>query len=86
MSPDGVMMAMSLKLHLTSLSASEQEELAQSCRTTVGHLRNVAYGFRVASPALAMSLEDLTHGAVTRRDLRPKDCHLIWPELAEQGA
>lgn len=28
-------------------------------------------------------IERLTDGAVTRRDLRPDDWYLIWPELAE---
>ena len=26
-------------------------------------------------------IEQLTLGAVTRKDLRPDDWHLIWPEL-----
>lgn len=29
-----------------------------------------------------LGLERLMSGAVTRRDLRPDDWHLIWPELA----
>lgn len=29
------------------------------------------------------AIERATGGAVTRRDLRPDDWHLIWPELAE---
>lgn len=28
------------------------------------------------------AIERFTHGAVTRRDLRPDDAHLIWPDLA----
>lgn len=31
-----------------------------------------------------VAIERATSGAVTRRDLRPDDWHLIWPELAEQ--
>lgn len=27
-------------------------------------------------------IEEATDGAVSRRDLRPDDWHLIWPELA----
>lgn len=27
-------------------------------------------------------IEQATNGAVTRKDLRPDDWHLIWPELA----
>lgn len=33
--------------------------------------------------AHCVSIERATEGAVTRRDLRPDDWHLIWPELAE---
>lgn len=32
------------------------------------------------------TIELATEGAVTRRDLRPDDWHLIWPELAEKDA
>lgn len=32
---------------------------------------------------LGMDIERVTEGAVTRRDLRPDDAHLIWPDLAE---
>lgn len=28
-----------------------------------------------------VAIERLTKGSVTRRDLRPDDWHLIWPEL-----
>lgn len=28
-----------------------------------------------------LAIERATNGAVTRRDLRPDDWHLIWPEL-----
>jgi len=31
------------------------------------------------------AIELATDGAVTRRDLRPDDWHLIWPELAAAG-
>ncbi|WP_462387264.1 YdaS family helix-turn-helix protein [Acidovorax sp. Q11] len=31
------------------------------------------------------AIEVATCGAVTRRELRPDDWHLIWPELANAG-
>ena len=37
------------------------------------------------SPYITLAIERATHGAVTRRDLRPNDWHLIWPELAQQA-
>lgn len=33
--------------------------------------------------AHCVAIEQQTKGAVTRRDLRPDDWHLIWPELAK---
>lgn len=33
-----------------------------------------------------VAIERVTNGAVTRRDLRPADWHLIWPELIEKDA
>lgn len=32
------------------------------------------------------AIEKATNGAVTRRDLRPDDWHLIWPELVKAAA
>ena len=33
--------------------------------------------------AHCVAIEQHTKGAITRRDLRPDDWHLIWPELAK---
>lgn len=74
---------MNLKDHLASLDPVKEANLAAASGATVGHLRNVASGFRAASPILASAIELATAGAVTRRDLRPDDWRLIWPELAK---
>ena len=37
----------------------------------------------VPDAATCVAIERATSSAVTRRDLRPDDWHLIWPELAE---
>ncbi|WP_232457273.1 transcriptional regulator [Burkholderia ubonensis] len=42
------------------------------------------YGGRAPSPENCVGLERVTRGAISRRDLRPNDWHLIWPELAQQ--
>ncbi|MEX3614344.1 MAG: YdaS family helix-turn-helix protein [Burkholderia gladioli] len=42
------------------------------------------YAGRIPGPENCTGLERATDGAVTRRDLRPDDWHLIWPELAQQ--
>jgi len=40
------------------------------------------YAGRIPGPIYAAAIERATNGLVTRRDLRPQDWHLIWPELA----
>ena len=50
--------------------------------TTHGHLRQIAYGNRQASAEVAARLEAVTEGRVTRKQLRPEDWAVIWPELA----
>ena len=39
------------------------------------------YANRKPGPQYCAAIERATVGAVTRKDLRPKDWHLIWPEL-----
>ncbi|MDH4417685.1 MAG: YdaS family helix-turn-helix protein [Acidovorax sp.] len=73
------------------------EYLASPGALTVGDLRKRAgvssdaqirqwqhgYANRRPGPAHCVAIEKATEGAVTRRDLRPDDWHLIWPELAD---
>jgi hypothetical protein len=54
---------------------------ASRCETTIGHLRNIGYGFSKCRPELAALVEIESGGAVRRWHLRPNDWHRIWPEL-----
>lgn len=68
-----------------------------SAITIVGGVGKLALALGVAQPVVSnwrargttpdavhcVAIERITHGAVTRRDLRPEDWHLIWPELAQ---
>ena len=48
------------------------------------HLPDVSdwkYGNRKVPVAYCVAIERATNGKVTRKDLRPDDWHLIWPEL-----
>lgn len=54
----------------------------QKTGTTLGYLRQIAYGNRQASAEVAARLESATNGDVTRKQLRPEDWSVIWPELA----
>lgn len=73
---------MKLKPHLQALTPDEREAFAQACQTTLGHLRNVMYGYRPCSAELAADIERASAGTVTRQDMRPSDWRRIWPELA----
>lgn len=71
-----------LKTYLRALPDEEaRADFAASCGTTLGHLRNVMYGIKPANPQVCVAIEQVTHKKVTRRDMRPEDWHLIWPEL-----
>ena len=39
------------------------------------------YAKRKPSPGNCLAIERVTAGAVTRKELRPQDYHLIWPDL-----
>ena len=39
----------------------------------------------IPAPTYCLAIERATNGVVTRRDLRPDDFHLIWPDLSDQA-
>jgi DNA-binding transcriptional regulator YdaS (Cro superfamily) len=75
---------MDLRTYLNGLDGPAREAFAIAAGTTLGHLKNVAYGQRIASASLAMQIELASAGAVTRQVLRPTDWHLIWPPGCHQ--
>jgi len=58
-------------------------DLANTAGCSVGTLYQVALAHKKPSAKLATRIQAATNGVVSRRDLRPDDWHLIWPELAE---
>jgi DNA-binding transcriptional regulator YdaS (Cro superfamily) len=72
---------MDFKQFFFSLSKQDRAEFAEQCCTSVGHLNNVSYRYKPASPKLSTAIEALSDGAVTRKDMRPSDWQRIWPEL-----
>lgn len=74
---------MEFKPFFFGLSPAERESFARKCETSVGHLQNVAYGFRPASAELAVLIERNSKKQVTRIDLFPERFQRIWPELAK---
>ena len=61
---------MDLKTYFLSLKADARADLAARCGTTLGHLRNVAYG-RVCGESLAINLERESGGLVSCEEMRP---------------
>ena len=67
--------------------------------STVGGVGKLALALGVTQPVISnwrargttpdaihcVAIEQATAGAVTRRDLRPDDWHLNWPELAHKA-
>jgi len=67
--------------YLNSLSTDDQVRFADSCGTSVGYFRKAASVGQKIGAEICVSAERESGNAVTRRDLRPDDWHLIWPEL-----
>jgi DNA-binding transcriptional regulator YdaS (Cro superfamily) len=57
------------------------DQLAKELGIKKEFVRAIAYGSKACPIRHALKIEQFTGGAVTRKDLRPKDWHLIWPDL-----
>lgn len=57
------------------------DEAVERTGTSRGYLKQIAYGNKQASAALAVSLERELNGSLSRKELRPSDWSQIWPEL-----
>ncbi|WP_110693318.1 hypothetical protein [Salinicola halophyticus] len=62
--------------------ASDQQIKATG--TTRAYLRLIGYGHKTASVETAALVERATDGRATRKQLRPKDWMVMWPELVDQ--
>lgn len=72
------------KRHLRLLEWLKNASDEQVARTgsTRGYLRQIGYGNKNVSAEIAARIELATSGEVTRKDLRPDDWQVIWPELS----
>lgn len=75
---------MNLKHYLSSLKRGASSRLASELGISVSYMSQMASGKSAISASRCISIEQATKGAVTRRDLRPDDWDVIWPELANQ--
>lgn len=67
------------------LKTASDEEVSKT-ETTRDYLRQIAYGNKTASIAMAVCIEMATDCLVTRKELRPNDWKRYWPELAKSAA
>ncbi len=56
---------------LKNMKRAEAKDFATRCATSVGQLRQVAYGARRAGESLAINIERESHGLIRCEDLRP---------------
>ena len=67
------------------LKTASDEEVTRT-ETTRDYLRQIGYGNKTASVAMAVCIELATGRLVTRQELRPTDWQRYWPELAPSAA
>ena len=75
---------MNLATYFKQASSMSVSELAAAIGIKHGaQVRQWQHGYasRLPSPENCTAIERATRGEVTRRDLRPADWWLIWPEL-----
>lgn len=69
-------------IKLACEASGSQAALARRLGVTPAAVAQWLKGLRPVPPKQCVTIERATAGRVTRRDLRPDDWHLIWPELA----
>lgn len=62
---------MNLKDFLAERPPADRESFAKRCGTSLGHLRNISYGYRSCAESLAIAIERESYGMVRCEDLRP---------------
>ena len=82
------MRGMELKTFLDSREGMTAAELARAIGVKDAQVLQWKHGYesRKPSPAYCLAIERATDGIVTRKDLRPHDYWLIWPDLPSPNA
>lgn len=68
-------------IHQACERLGSQAGLAKAIDVAPAIVHQWRSGARPVPVQHCLAIERATSGAVTRRDLRPDDWHLIWPEL-----
>jgi DNA-binding transcriptional regulator YdaS (Cro superfamily) len=74
---------MDLKTYIATAPRGTAAKLAAALGISPSYLSQLSSGASPISPERCVAIEQETNGAVTRKDLRPKDWRLIWPELID---
>lgn len=74
---------MDLREYLDGLERGGVSKFAEELDVSPSYLSQLAAGTTPRSPERCVQIEQVSNGAVTRKDLRPDDWLKIWPELAE---
>ncbi|QBQ98184.1 transcriptional regulator [Paraburkholderia pallida] len=75
-------------MNLRTYLSAERGRLVKLARNIGAHASDVSAWANLMRPVpiiVCWSIERATTGAVTRKDLRPNDWHLIWPELGDES-
>lgn len=72
---------MKLKIHLATLERGGASKLAEALGVSISYLSQMASGKAPISPERMVQIEQVTVGAVTRKDEFPESWKRIWPEL-----
>ena len=72
---------MDLTTYLSTVCSAA--DLARSIDVAPALISQWRHGVRPIPPERCVRIENATNGVVSRRDLRPDDWHLIWPELKD---
>ena len=73
--------------YLNGLPVAKQNSLAVQCRTTIGYLRQIAYGNRKCSAEMAIDLERESDRALICEELCPEaDWAYIRAERRRKGS
>lgn len=72
---------MKLKTYLDRLPYGAKKQLAEQAGISPSHISRMLRGDLMPSPGVAVNIERATCGQVTRKDLRPHDWLMLWPEL-----
>jgi DNA-binding transcriptional regulator YdaS (Cro superfamily) len=77
---------MDLKTYLSSSERGTATKLAATLGVSTSYLSQMVSGISPISITRCVEIENATRKQVTRKDLRPDDWPLIWPELVESTA